>query len=162
LFDRIQGLGDDAEAGDQFRARQCAITHYLFDILAQTARVELGLQDRNAPGTAFERRRRKPEIKLLHLRRAIAERQRAGNDGSGRSAADEIEVIAETDVAPVMLAEQRFHALEKGNGERAAYAAAVQREKTLWSGAEQMAVAGRFELLGDFILHCGCCLLAGG
>ena len=50
-------------------------------------------------------------------------------------------MIAEADFASVVLAEQRLHAFQECHGERAAHAAAVEGEKPLGPGPEQMTIA---------------------
>ena len=65
-------------------------------------------------------------------------------------------MIAEADFASVVLAEQRLHAFQDCDGERAAHAAAVEGEKPLGSGPEQMTIALGLER------HCGCSFGHGG
>src|ERR1700675_75158 len=141
----IHALGDDAKAGDQVGALQYAIADHLLDLMAQAAGVELRLQQRDAPALALEGKRRQLEIEVFHLRRAVSERQRAGDDRACRSAADEVEIVAEADLLAVAFAEQRLDALEKSHRQRAAYATAVERQHPLGAGTEQMAVAGILE-----------------
>ena len=137
----IHPFGDDGESGDQLFARQDAVADDILDLLAQAAGVELCLQQRDRPALTLERIGRELEIEVLHLLRSIAKRERTGNDGARRGSADEIEVIAETNVLTVMFAEKGFDTLQESDGESAPDAAAVEREQPLGTRPEQMTVA---------------------
>ena len=144
----IHALGDDAKAGDQVGALQHAVTDHCLDLMAQAAGVELRLQQRYTPALALEGKWRQLEIEVFHFGRAVSERQRAGDDRARRGAADEVEIIAQQNVFAIALAEQRFDAFEKCHRQRAAHAAAVERQYPLGAGTEQVAVARILE---------GCC-----
>ena len=81
-------------------------------------------------------------IELAHLAGPVAERQRAGDDRAGRGAADQVEMIAEPDLLAVVLGEDLLHALQERDRDRAAHAAAVERQHPLRPGAEELVVAG--------------------
>src|SRR6185312_7201927 len=89
-----------------------------------------------------ERKVRALEIKLLHIGNVAAKGQGAGDDGAGRCAADEIEIIAEPECLAMPGPENRLDALEKRDRQRAAHPAAIQRKNALGAGAEKMTVAG--------------------
>ena len=72
---------------------------------------------------------------------ALSERERAGDDGARRGAADKIEPVAEPDLAAHPLVKKLFDALEGRDRDRAAHPAAIEREDPFWPRAEHMIVA---------------------
>ncbi len=137
----VDALRHHAHARDQLVALQLHVADDLLDLAAQPAHVELGLQDRDGCTFAHEGERRELGIDLAHLRGAIAERERAGDDRAGRRAADKLEMVAQSDRPAVMLREQRLDALEKRDRDRPTHAAAVERQHALGPRPEQLIVA---------------------
>ncbi len=158
----IDALGDDAEAGDQLLALQLEAADDLIDLGAQPAHVELRLQYGDRPFLPFEGHRRELGVELLHLGGAEAERQRARDDGPGRGAADQVEVIAEPDLLAVMLGEDLLDPLQERDRDGAAHAAAVEREDALRARPEQMPVAIARESRGAVVHRWIVQLAAGG
>ena len=151
----IDPLADDAQPGDELLAAQREIPHNLLDFAAQHASIVLGLQPQDAPERTLEHLRRQLEIKPLDIRGRETHRQRAGNDGPGGRPADEIEPVAEMSRLLQVFRQNRFDLLEERNRDRAAHAAAVEREHALGSRTEEVpvTVAGAVTPRGPAIHH---------
>ena len=141
----VHALGDHAKAGDEIGAGKQPIPHDLQDLGAQPVGVELRLEQRNAPSGRLKGARRQPEIEFLDLLCAKPERERAGDQGAGRGAADEVEPVAQPDLAGQAFRKNGLDALQKRDRDRAAHAAAVEGENSFRTRTEQVPVAGAVE-----------------
>src|SRR5579862_3392291 len=160
----IHPFCDNGQTRPQIGSVQCAISDDLIDFMAQSIRIEFCLQIGKPPKWSSECPRRQAQVEVLDFRSRVTERQRAGNNGAGGRATDQIEPIAQTnrlDVLPMIRLGSRLFVrllcpklmllfgndlldtFEKGYRNSAAYPAAIEREQLFWTLTEQMSIAIR-------------------
>ena len=158
----VETLGHDGEPGLELRSAEPDVAVLAFQGLLHRLCRELGPQQALAKEARLEDRVPELAIELLDALHRPAERERGGDDGTGRGSADQIEVVGEHRlVVAGALADELLDPPQELHGENATDSAAVEGEDALRPGSEQVRVQ---VFLRHFIisLFCALCAVAYG